>query len=538
MFIFYIALLISFLPCLLAALKLDWDLARLSLVYCIVAAGLILVFLLVGTVRSLVRRKNEQGREKESGIEGGQESGRESFFSRLKSFAANNPIFAVFAILLWAFVLFATEPSSVCDNTEAVVLTTLRDGELYVHSAFTGEVMEAGQPIFNKVQIMPMFYAVLCNLTHLPYRVFAGIVFSIVYFGNLYLISCIIAECHGIPRLKTRDDMKAVIPNPQGEESHPGSHQLLLLTYLFTLLCGTYLPTFGIPVTVGYSVLRMGYSGIAVFYGLVIPYAILSFSKRKFISGLIVLAATPGLVRVDRVFYLARDFFNSVNKVNSVGKLAYLYIIAVVVLLVLFLMDRKKDRPAVFFIPSLTIAYTVAKIGEKLSGKKERIALAVGAAVVLLAAADFKPMEDYDPTAKRFRKNVAEAATLIPDGAGVLASNEFMAELRRVDAGKSVALSEAINNEYLAGLDFEPAPGYYDNCKVFANYYTEDKWDFNYFNIEQVRSLKELAADIKPVGIRAFVIPADKDNEYERDSFTKAGLTYKGTAGGYSVYAR
>ncbi len=501
MFIFaFIILLISFLPCLLAALKLDRDLAWLARIYAYVGGGVIAAFVLAFIITAVLRANMKIKPAKQR--------------SDIRAFLKDTGIFLIPAVLLWAFFTFVATPSYVCDNTEEIVATALTDGDIYIHSAFTGEVMQAGLPIFDKVLIMPMFYATVCRLMHLPYRVLAGLVTTIVFFGNLSLVYRLTSRYYPEERDK---------------------RQAFLCVYLFILFVSTYLPTIGVPVTLGYAILRMGYSGWAAAYGLVIPLALSFFSRKQIISGLITLSALAGLIRLDRIFFLLKDAGNSLTAVNLAGKLAFLYIIAVVVTVILNLRAKEKTPIPFFFIPSLLISHVIVRINGLLGSRKERLAFSVGALLILLATADFRPIKDIT-FEKTVEKNVKATLDYIPEGSKILANTEYMRKIRQIAADRKVAYSRAADNVYLQGLDFEAKPEYYWDFSIFADYYDSSVRDYPYSFIEGAYTIDKLVRKCVADGITVFVIPEFKNGEEERDSFAKAGAVLAGTAGEYCIY--
>ncbi len=501
MFIFaFLVLLTAFLPCLLAALKLDADLARLSGIYAYVGIGVIAAFILALIIFSVIR-KNIKVRFSKPSFD-------------LKLMWRETRVFLVPAFILWLFSTLIATPSAVCDNTEEIVATTLAGGDIYIRSAFTGEVMQAGLPIFDKVQVMPMFYAVLCSLTGLSFRVVSAAVAAIVFFGNLWIVH----------RLTLR-----FYP----EESK--KRQAFLCIYLLILISSTYLPTIGVPVTLGYAILRMGYSGWAVAYGLAVPYALCCFTDRKVLAGLISLSSLAGLLRLDRIFFLLRDFLKSAESVSLAGKLAFLWILALVVTLLLNLKNKEKTPLPVFFVPSLLIAHVFVRIAGLLKEKRERIAFYAGVLLILLACVDFRPFKDVTFEGGT-EKNIRATLKYIPEGAKILSNTEYMRIVRRLDGDKRTAYSRALDNPYLAGLDFEAKPEYYWDYTIFADYYDDSVRDYAYSFIEGAYTVDKLVRKCVADGITVFVIPEAKNGEEEKAAFAKGGAELSGRAGGYCIY--
>ncbi len=429
----FIAVLILLLPLLLVALKLDMTLTSLAAIYVPASAVIIAAFLAVMIFRCIKASKNGTFPAKRTPDE-------------KKSLAVTVGA----AVILWCFSYVVLSPSGVCDNTRETAAVSLMSETLYEYSSFSGEKMAAGQPIFNKIQLMPVFYAAWSRVSAIPLWVLTDLLIPLFIFaGNMYLMYRISGRLFKeSARLRTA----------------------FMLSYCLLLVAGTYVPDLGIPVTFGYSVLRMGYSGWAVFYGLVVPALLLCILKKNYLTALITLVPLPGLVRLDRIFFALRDPVNSVKSINAAGKLFFLYILAVIMLIVIYGIDKKKIPPVIFFVPSVTVAYTVARLASLLGKKKEYAVLLAGSAVVILSATGFYPYRDAGKgliDTVRDQRSVKAVADLLPAGSKLLAEQDIMDLMRLYCPEVKTAFSKAENDPYLAGLDFEKETDHYSEYRNF-----------------------------------------------------------------------
>ena len=492
----FLFLLLVFVPCLLYALKKDLGLAELKNIYVPAALAVLalrLIFMLVGIIR-----------------------GKIGFLA--PSLNKKDPFLWVFlgaAVLLGVFSFFCVTPSFVNDDTWEAVETTLLHGSVYEYSSLTGMQLETGHPIFYKVYIMPMFYAVIRSFLNVGLYPIAGIVIPVfVYILHLWLVYEISAE---------------VLPEKV--------RFLFMTVYLAVLCAGTYLPKSGVPVTAGYAVLREGYSGYGICYGLVLPMCLLCVLQRRWIRALFAAASAMGLLRLDRIFYGLIDVVKTNVSVNGAGKLFFLFIVCVAALI---LCGRKSDiRPKWYacLIPSVTIALTTVSLGSLLKTRRDTVIYYLGIGAVIFACCDFKPFDDAEfGNFLSTHRGVAECTQLIPEGSVVLSTKEFMEKVRRVDSKVKTAFARSYYTPELTGLDFEEPPKYCREYLMFAENYSMWISAYGYTSDSGYISLYELAEMIGAGGIDTIVIPVSRNDSEESDSFTDAGFEYLGDRGGYSVY--
>ena len=496
----FIAVLILLLPVLLAGLKLDMTLTSLAAIYVPVSAVIIAVFFAAVIFRRIKASKNGSFPVKRTPEE-------------KKSLA----VIIAAAAILWCFSYVILSPSGVCDNTRETAAVTLLSDTLYEYSAFTGEKMVAGQPIFNKIQLMPVFYASVSRVSGVPLWILTGVLVPLLVFAcNIFLV------CRLSLKLFGSDERLRLV---------------FVLGYLWMLVAGTYVPDVGIPVTLGYAILRMGYSGWAVCYGIVIPAAFLCLSEKKYVKALITLIPVPGLVRPDKILFSLLDPVNTVKSINNAGKIFFLYILALLVLFLFSFKDKKKIPVIVFFFPAVTVAYTVAMGSAFLSKKKEYVALIAGSFIVILSATGLRPYADGHIEAPELRRAKAIEA-LLPNGSKLLAKQETLDLMRLYFPEVRIPYSRAVNNPYLSGLDFESVTEHYGEYSYFSDFYGNEEYVFHYYGAENAVPLTEVLENAVLEGVNAVAIPAVKEEDYEREAFSQTGFKFAGNAEDCVVYVR
>lgn len=384
--------------------------------------------------------------------------------SILKGNFANTPkghsykclIFLIPAVLLGAFSYFLLDPSYINDDTWEVVETTLTTGTFYKYSAMTGNVMEAGLPIFYKTYVMPMFYAIVCDFFNLDMWLVGGLIIPIIaYFLNISLV------------YKLSEHI--FTENSQ-------HRYYFMCVYLCVLFAGTYLPSVGIPVTAGYAVLREGYTGYGVAYGVLWPLAIEALLNRKYFRGCFNLVSVFALVRLDRVFFnFTKGLADTYTSINSAGKLVMVYIVSIVALVSVHVVKKEKIRVTLFFFPSVLIATAIAKLCNLINEKKMRIAFSLGAAVILFACCNFNPCKDSKDMIS-IKREEPELARIMESlnvnypqkKLCIWSTDEIMSEIRRHHGECRVLCGRDEYVTEMAGLDFEEVSKYDRDYRKFV----------------------------------------------------------------------
>lgn len=356
---------------------------------------------------------------------------------------SNCDIILISAALILATVSFGIlSPSYVNDDTFEIVATTLSTNTIYEYSAMTGERMINGLPIFNKIYMMPLFFSVMCGVFKIPMSFLGGVIFPCVVFftciGLAYRISLIL-------NVKNR--------------------RYFVLLYMLILIVGTYLPIKGIPVTAGYAVLREGYSGYAVAYGIVVPFACLLLLKRKYLWAVVSLFPALGMIRLDRIVFALANPVEAYLEINTSGKLIFLYFAAVLFSVFMLFMKERKILWQLLFAPGLFASYCFEEALAILKEKKNRIVCVVGTVTVILFCCNYQPFSDASLrlTEARFEKQVESTLNDIEIGAKVWAPEDFSYAARRIRGDIKTLFGRDDYSSYMTGLDYENKTDYTDD---------------------------------------------------------------------------
>ena len=348
---------------------------------------------------------------------------------RFQNFDKKILVWVIPAIVLGAFSVFVLDSSYVNDVTVETVRTTLYTGRIYEYSSLLGTKMEAGLPIFVKIEIVPMLYACLCNAFHIDILVLTGtIVPMITYTAHIFIMNEISAY--------------AV------KEKHRG---LFMIFHLLLLLAGTYLPDNAIPVTIGRPLLMQGYSGFAWGFGVLVPLIVLVCLQKRFCLAAFLVISFTGLIKTDRFFFAAVEGLRSYLTMNLAGKLFALYVFSVV-----FQLIRKKNEKTplpLYFLGSSLIAKSLVDAYEYIGEKKS---FAISAGLLIMACCSFLP---FKGATFAFDKEEIDIASIKGDESEVTvwAPRDIMENVRLYDASvRPVYGRDLFNPTMLAGINFEP----------------------------------------------------------------------------------
>ena len=457
----FLSLFAVFFVEILAMLKLDLELGKFELT----VVGTFALMLVTGLVLLIIKRPS---------------------FIRPR-FEKRMLWFLIPAILLFAYSYGYVSPSFANDDTWEFVATSVAKGSVYEYSAMTGKLMENGLPIFNKILAMPLLYVVLADFFGISVNVSAGILVpAIVFVLNLAIVYKI------------------------GKELLVSNLHYFMILYMLILMSGTYLPSFGLPVTLGYTVLREGYCGFAVAYGVVIPAAVLLLLKKKYFWAVAALVPSVTLIRIDRVFFAVMSPFKSLKEINTAGKLMGIYAVAIAAALILKAVKKTFIEWKVLLIPSVFVAYIAEKIKNCLTKKHESIWYSLGIAVIILSAVNFETFDDSVTNIERFSEEEKVRNCLAEiGGKTVWGTPEFMATARRIDGNVIVLFGRDEGDPKMAGLNYE---------------------DGTEMRVEYVEALKNLAT-----GHYWYVTEHDKDYIVDAAASEGAELAALPTENGYSI---
>lgn len=493
----FITMILALLASVLVALKLDANLEKSSLIYMVVLGAGALVSL-PAYVLNIIQKKMP----------------KIAF-----SFSKDMLWFLIPAILVGLAVAFVYVPSVSNDNTWEIVSTTLATERIYEYSSMTGKPMElgvAGLPIFNKIYVMPLFYTYMAKVFHIDFWLLGGIVIpAIVYVVNLSLIYLIAEE---------------IVPISK--------RPFFMIVYLMILLAGTYLPMGGIPVTIGYAVLREGYCGYAVCYGVLAPLFLYWVIKEMRISAWIMAFSVFGLIRLDRVVYGIKEPIKSLADINTSGKLMALYLGAILVALILTVNKKEKIKWIAFLIPSVAISMMITKMKSYIEGKGKNLVYWLGISFIIFSCVIFRPLYDASPSTgiTKQDENVRACLEKISESVpqiNLWAYEDFMFEARRVNGNVLTLYGRDDMNVTMAGSDYEPVSEYVSDYSMF----TKNKSFWVDYLILEHSDIEVVEAAYKE-GVNVIVLPQGSNREGYEATFETVGYAFSFETDEYIVYVR
>ncbi len=340
------------------------------------------------------------------------------------------------ATALGLYSYFYLAPSILGNDTWEVVSTTMAHGTLYEYSSMTGRLMKAGVPIWNKILVLPMFIACMCDFFNIPVRLFLGFLLPVtVYVLNLSLVWII------------------------GREIHIKKMEYYMLLYMLLLMCGTDLAANGIPSTAGFVILREGYTGYSVAYGVALPLISYLLLKKKYLLLMLPAASLLGCLRLDRIFFAIKTPFSSFSDMNEGGKIFGVFVATVIINVFLSFYKKEKCDWRLVFCPEAFISATLEGLLKVFEKRKERIAFNIGACLIILSVCDFSPFENsntlietlsYENYVQECIDNGELSGTYID-----YADIEFMSTARRLDGSIETSEGRDSIDDYLIGINFE-----------------------------------------------------------------------------------
>lgn len=425
------------------------------------------------------------------------------------------------AAVLVAFVsIFLTIPAFCTDDTFELVRTTIKVRILYKNASLTGMISSAGVSGFVKVYIMPMFLACMCDFFKIDVSIFAvSVVQPVIIVCNLYLV-------RRISKYFTRNNTS------------------FMLVYIAVLIAGTVIPKTIIPTTTGFVLLRDGYTGYSLAWGVALPAVALALIEGKYLLAVIMAASTLGLVRLENAFECIKHPVNTFQLMNLAGKLAVLYILAGMYCF-LFHSERKgkKFMPLLLCGPAL-IATAYVDILEKISSKKNQIVLTASAIVILLACANFNTFEGanfafnlnhLDRNAVNIVRSVEQSFAGTGKIPVVWAPDEVAGNVRIVSANVRLPYAKTEWNAMICRTNFEDSPALINSYKrlmadiVNGTQYYELSSTYD----KTIESLEDL-------GVNTVVLPSNSTlvvTAVEKE-LLKKGFAKECVMGGYIIYIK
>lgn len=421
------------------------------------------------------------------------------------------------AVVLGAVAFLAYEPSYINDNTWEIVNTTLESGTIYEISSLTGKPLELALPIFTKIYVMPMFYAVMCKTFGFEMWLLAGLLMPVIFFAlNISLIYSISGELMPAKAERRR--------------------ALFMCIHLLLLIAGTYLPADGITATAGYALLREGYTGYALTYGVLVPFVLLLLLRKKYVHAFLSGITFLGLIPLDKFFFAVLGTpVRYYTQVNTAGKLAAFYLVSLMIMAVLVILKKDRCRAAVFACPSVLVCYCVVRLSDFIQAKRDRIIYFLGVGIVVLAACGFRPMEDAIPASNIRKENADLKACILEiskDKAVCLwGTEDIMSEARRISPKVELAYPRSVFASEMYGIEYDPITDEMDDMVMFVR---NKIYEIDYLTISRKDS--QIVDEAINLGVNCIIIPGDSVREDFELLLLEHGFSDKQVKYGYTVF--
>ena len=398
------------------------------------------------------------------------------------------------AFLLGLFSIIVISPSYINDITKETVKTTLYSGTIYENSSLLGIKMEAGLPIFNKIEIVPMLYACLSNIFGVEPEM---------------IMNLLMPVCTYVANLAIMWEISRFLVSGK-------NRNIFMIFHLLLLIAGTYLPKNAIPVTSGFPLLMQGYTGYAWGIGVLIPAIVLLLLQKRYIFAGFMIISFPGLFKLDRIFFAAKEFLSGYHGINLAGKLFILYIAS----LIWFILRRKKHYIPIwaFFSGAALISAALTDAYEYVGEKKSFI---VSAGLVILACCSFYPFKGAEFVLNKTDYNYGSIRGSRKT-ATIWAPEDIIEKARRSDAGIFPIYGRDAFNPMLAGSNYEQLS---EDAKDLL--YAMDIIETYMDSYVETLICPELETNKELEKVDAVVLPKDTASERINMVLVKRGFIYR-----------
>ena len=219
---------------------------------------------------------------------------------------------------------------------------TLETGTIYEYNAFTGLKAQAGFPLSNKLMFLPMLYAYIGDISGVNLAVLYNFVMPTVTFVSFYAVMFL-----WLQRLAKESGKK---------------WELLVLLLVWIVQVGD-----GFEYSTAFRVLHSGYTGEAIFFGVMAAYALYAIKNRCYSITLVCGMTFPGLVKYDAFIDFVKSFDEFWDEAALNSGMVLVYIVAVIY----YVVENKKVVAELLNLNLIT-SYFVVQIWEKVVGREEK----------------------------------------------------------------------------------------------------------------------------------------------------------------------
>lgn len=262
----------------------------------------------------------------------------------------------VLGLVLFQGILYIGLKNPYFENNALLETTrvTLETGTIYKYNAFTGLEAQAGFPLSNKLMFLPVLYAYISAVSGVDPALLFNFVMPTVTFLSFYMVMLLWVQ--------------------RVAKERKQNWELLLFLLVWIVQVGD-----GFSHSTSFRVLHSGYTGEAIFFGVLAAYALYQIKNRCYLIVIGCLVTFPGLVKFDAVVDLVKSFGLYWKEATLGGGMMLLYILSV-----LYFVAKNKKVSAVMLNLNLTIVVFASEIWYKVVGGERKATLKIMHGAILL----------------------------------------------------------------------------------------------------------------------------------------------------------
>ena len=213
----------------------------------------------------------------------------------------------IYGLILLQGFLYIVLKNPYFENNALLETTkvTIETGTIYGYNAFTGNEAIAGFPLSNKLMFLPMLYAYISTTFGINPAILFNFIVPTVTFLSFYLVMILWVQKLG--------------------EEHRMHFDVLLLILIWIVQVGDHWSH-----STAFRILHTGYMGEAIFFGVIIPYALYMIKNKCYLIPAVCVLTFPGLIKYDAIIDFIKGFGGYWKESAICGGMLIIYIIAVI----------------------------------------------------------------------------------------------------------------------------------------------------------------------------------------------------------------
>ena len=233
---------------------------------------------------------------------------------------------------------------------------TLETGTVYECNAFTGMKVQAGFPLSNKLMFLPMLYAYISAISGVDLALMFNFVMPVVTFISFYLVMLLWVQ--------------------KLAKEHEQRWELWLFLLVWIVQVGD-----GFNHSTSFRILHSGYTGEAIFFGVLLTYALYEIKNKGYLIALGSIATFLGLVKYDLLMDFAKRCDEYWKEAALSGGILLIYILTVIYMMV----KRKKIAVEMLNVNLIITSIAVVVWKEIVECEKNKLKRLGRGGLVLLA---------------------------------------------------------------------------------------------------------------------------------------------------------